>query len=96
MLQRFFPFFPGYSRNTSIHKNLELVIRQHVLPHDNRQSGARLEAPLRDLVGLQDGRPAHFLHITDADQHEQTEKYPNQVAIKNRLCTCLGEISSAS
>lgn len=62
----------GHSGHPPVHAHFQLVLGEHVLPHDDRQPGARIEAALRDVPRLQDGRPAHVLHFTDADQHEQT------------------------
>lgn len=74
-----FCLFPGHTGNSSIHQNLELVVREHVLPHDYREPRARLQVALRDVSGLQDGRPAHLLHLPDAHQHEQTEVHASKI-----------------
>ena len=60
----------GCPGDAPIHAHFELVLWQHVLPHDNRQSGERIQAAVRDLPWLQDGRPAHELHLAHAHQHE--------------------------
>ena len=62
-----------------LHEDFELVERQHLLPHDDRQFGPRIEAALRDVPGVQDGRLAHFLHLSHADEHEQAEIDASQV-----------------
>ena len=52
-----------------------------ILPHDHRQLGAGLQAAVRDLARLQDGRPLDLLHLAHADQHEQAEVIEDQVKI---------------
>lgn len=37
-------FFLGNSGDASVHPHIELVVGQHVLPHDHRQPRARLKA----------------------------------------------------
>lgn len=39
-----FKFFLGNSGDASVHSHIELVVGQHVLPHDDRQPRARLKA----------------------------------------------------
>ena len=65
-------------------KDLQLVQRQHLLPHDHRQPRPRLQASLRDQPRLQDGRPSNLLHQPHAHQHEQAEDHQGQ--IKGFLC----------
>ena len=79
--------FLGGSRDAPVYPDFQLVLRQHLLPHDHRQPGAWLEVALRDVVGLQDGRPAHLLHLAHADQHEQAEVHQSQVDEENAICT---------
>ena len=55
----------GIVGDTSFHADIQLVIGQHLLPHDNRQPGPRLETALRDLFRLQDGRLADLLHFSN-------------------------------
>lgn len=45
-LNMFFMYFliTGHLNNASVHSNIKLVIRQHLLPHDDRKSGARFQA----------------------------------------------------
>ena len=74
-------YFPGRSGDPPLHPDLQLVQRQHLLPHDHREPGAGLQAALRDLPGLQDGRPAHLLHQPHAHQHEQAEDTQSEVMI---------------
>ena len=38
---------------------------------------------MRDLPGLQDGRPPDLLHQPHVDQHEQAEDAESQVIINN-------------
>ena len=40
---------------------------------------------MRDLPGLQDGRPAHVLHLAHAHKHEQAEEHEGQVGVKCRV-----------
>jgi hypothetical protein len=37
---------------------------------------------VRDQPGLQDGRPAHLLHLPHAHQHEQAEDPQGQVELR--------------
>lgn len=62
--------FLGHTDHTSLHENLQLVVRQHLLSHDDRKPRARLEAPVRNLAGLQDGRPLDLLYFVDAYEYE--------------------------
>lgn len=71
--------FSGHTDHTSLHKNLQLVVRQHLLPYDDREPRARLEASVRNLVGLQDGRPTDLVYFADAHEHEQATHDTNQV-----------------
>ena len=45
----------------------------------SRQPGAWFQAAVRDLAGLQDGRPADLLHQPHAHQHEQAEDAASKV-----------------
>ena len=45
----------------------------------SRQPGAWVQAAVRDLAGLQDGRPADLLHQPHAHQHEQAEDAASKV-----------------
>ena len=74
-------FFSGCPGDTPIYSNFQLVIGQHLLPHDHRQLGAGLQAAVRNLARLQDGRPLDLLHLAHADQHEQAEVIEDQVKI---------------
>ena len=69
----------GGSRDTPVHSHFQLVFRQHVLPHDHRKPGQGLEAVVRDVPRLQDGRLADVLHLAHADQHEQAEVTQSQI-----------------
>jgi len=64
--------FIGYTHHSSLHKNLQLVIWQYLLPHDYREPRARIEALMRNFIGLQDGRSLDFVHFANAHEHEQT------------------------
>lgn len=75
--------FLGHIDHTSLYKNLQLVVRQHLFPHDDRKSRARLEALMRNLAGLQDGRSLDFLHLVDAHEHEQATHDTNQINENN-------------
>ncbi|XP_061637581.1 unconventional myosin-VIIa-like isoform X9 [Phyllopteryx taeniolatus] len=61
----------GRSDHSSLHQDLQLEQREHILPHHHRKPRQRKQTPLRDLLGLQDGRPADVVHQPDADCHEQ-------------------------
>ena len=78
------PNFVGGVGDPPLHKDLQLVQRQHLLPHDHRQPRPRLQASLRDQPRLQDGRPSNLLHQPHAHQHEQAEDHQGQ--IKGFLC----------
>lgn len=69
----------GGSRDTPVHSHFQLVFRQHVLPHDHRKPGQGLEAVVRDIPRLQDGRLADVIHLAHADQHEQAEVTQSQI-----------------
>lgn len=72
--------FVGDFGDASVHAHFQLVVGQHVLPHDDRQPGARLQVVVRNGARLQDGRPADLLHFPHARQHEQAEVLrPRQV-----------------
>lgn len=60
----------GNPRDQPVHQNQQLVLGQHVLPHDHRQPGAGLQAAVRDLPRLQDGRPTDVIHLPYVDQYE--------------------------
>lgn len=64
--------FLGDISHAPVHEDIELVVGEHLLPHDNRQLGERVEIVVRNVSGLQDGRFADVVHITDVVQHEQT------------------------
>ena len=51
----------------------------------SRQPGAWLQAAVRDLAGLQDGRPADLLHQPHAHQHEQAENAASKVIPRQTL-----------
>lgn len=74
-------YFAGHSGDSSVYAHLQLVLGQHLLSHDNRKPGARLQVTLRDLTRLQNGRLAHFLHLLDAEYHEQAKVH--ETVIKN-------------
>ena len=69
----------GGSRDAPVHSHFQLVFRQHVLPHDHREPGQGLEAVVRDVPRLQDGRLADVLHLADAHKHEQDQVAQSQV-----------------
>ena len=69
----------GGAGDPPVHAHLQLVQRQRLLPHDDREPGARVQAAVRDQPRLQDGRPAHLLHQPYAHQHEQAEDHQGQV-----------------
>ena len=71
----------GGAGDPPVHAYLQLVQRQRLLPHDDREPGARVQAAVRDQPRLQDGRPAHELHLAHAHQHEQAEVIEDQVKI---------------
>lgn len=72
-------YIAGHPRHAPVHAHLQLVVGQRVLPHDHRQSGARLQAAVRHPARLQDGRPAHVVHRPDAHQHEQAADNSNKL-----------------
>lgn len=74
--------FTGHTYHSSLYKNLQLVVWQHLLPHDDREPRARLEALVRNLIRLQDGRSLDLLHFADADEYEQATHDTNQIATK--------------
>lgn len=82
---RHFLFFLGHTNHSSLHENLQLVVRQHVLPYDDREPRTRLEASLRDLARIQNGRPPDLLHIADAHEYEQATHDTNQMNDGSRL-----------
>ena len=72
-------FVAGRSGNSSLYQDLQLVQWQHVLPHGHREPGQGLQAAVRDLTGIQDGRLADLLHQFDADKYEQTKNSQSQI-----------------
>ena len=71
--------FLGRAGDPPVHPDLQLVEREHVLPHDHRQPGARLEAAVRDQSRVQDGRPPDQLHLSHAHKHEQAKVIESEV-----------------
>lgn len=74
--------FTGHTHHSSLYKNLQLVIWQYLLPHDDRKPRARLEALVRNFIGLQDGRSLDLLHFANAHEHEQATYDTNQITTK--------------
>lgn len=60
----------GHTRNTSIYSHIELVVGQHILPHDHRQFSAWLEAVMRDIIRIQNGRLIDIVHLINASKYE--------------------------
>ena len=44
--------FLGAACDAPVHADIQLVFGQHLLPHDDRQLGARLETALRNVSRL--------------------------------------------
>lgn len=72
-------YFSGHSGHASLHEDFELVLWQHLFPHDHWQLSARIETALRNVARIQDGRPPDVIHIADAYQHEQTTLRTSEV-----------------
>ena len=82
-------FVSGRSGDSPFHEDLQLVEREHLLPHDHRKPGAGLQAVVRDLARLQDGRPPHLLHLPHAHQHEQAEDAQGEVSNYQTVLCCV-------
>ena len=85
----------GHPGDPPLHTNLKLVIWQHILPHDNRQPGAGVKAAMRDIAGLQDGRSAHLIHLTHADQYEQATGHSTD-QVEPLSCPAISEMKLSS
>lgn len=58
--------FSGHIDHASLYKNLQLVIRQYLLPYDDRKPRAWFETFVRNFAWLQNGRPLDLLHFANA------------------------------
>ena len=86
IINSYVPFnFPGHPSNTPIHENIKLVVWQYLLPHDDWQPRAGLQVAVRNLLGLQDGRPSDVIHLPHAYEHEQAAVCSRQVTPTDRL-----------
>ena len=77
-MQHFFPL-PGRPGDPPLHPDLQLVVWQHLLPHDHREPGAGQQTPLRDQPGLQNGRPSDVIHLPHVGKHEQAKVNEDQI-----------------
>jgi hypothetical protein len=68
-----------------VHQDLKLVVGRLVLQHGDRQPSSGQQDPVRDQPRLQDGRPAHVVHLADACNDEQKE-VGSDVIIQHRHC----------
>jgi len=81
----------GDISHAPVHEDIELVVGEHLFPHDNRQLGQRVEIVVRNVSGLQDGRFADVVHITDVVQHEQTANNKMTNNLITHVCTFTGK-----